>query len=285
MPAKPPSLISVSVLFQQLNNPSLIILDASIAPVGKMATPRAAWPEVSIPNARRFDIEGDFSDQCSQLPHTLPAPAQLKHACQKLGINKDSFVVVYDSYGIFSSARAWYMLKAMGLKHVEVLNGGLPEWLNQGYETTNAVLNSNWPLGNFTPSFDSRFFCNADYVQDNLNNDDVKVLDARAFERFAGQTAEPREGVRSGHIPNALNLPYNHLIVNGHLKDLASLKNAFDEKSIVAEDTLIMSCGSGITACILALAAQIVGYENITVYDGSWSEWGSAHNRPIEISK
>lgn len=273
-------LISAKELNQLVGHDQLVILDASISPVGKVQKPQNKWPETAIANARFFDIESDFSDTNSQLPHTLPSVKKFQTSCQKLGINHDSLIVVYDNLGMFSSARAWYLLKSMGHQQVAVLNGGLPSWISVGL-ATHSVNDFHFEPGDFLANFDQKSFCNADYVQQSINRPEALIFDARATERFLGLVPEPRQGVRAGHIPHSQSLPYTQLLSNGMLKNKSDLQAIFDAFNNDQKCQWIVTCGSGITACILALAATIIGHDNICVYDGSWSDWGQDNQREV----
>lgn len=300
-------LISCTDLHAILGHKDLVVLDASISPVGNMKAPLWSWPEHSIVNARRFDLNQDFSDHECNLPHTMPSALNFERAAQALGINQQSQIVVYDDLGLFSAARAWYMFRAMGHKNVAVLDGGLPCWLALNKpsssvlnEVTNDYLNTsntdnqkcgkNNAKGNFVAQAQTNYFCDWREVEKQVHSREQLILDARARDRFSGLTGEPRVGVRSGHIPNSKNLPYSKLFYSasattasryGLLKSPDELTEIFKNIN-TSNKPMIMSCGSGVTACILALAAEICDLKQVRVYDGSWSEWGSLANTDVE---
>jgi len=272
-------LISTDSLLKIINQPDLIILDASIPPVGGQDPAIYSWPLHSIKNAKRFDLKGDFSDLNSSLTHTLPKEEQFQYAARKLGINRESQIIIYDDLGIYSSARAWWMFKAMGHKNVAVLDGGLPKWMSEGKETSTTE-EAKIAEGNFNAKYQQGYFCDSDYVLKSIDSLEIRIIDARGEKRFLGTIPEPRAGVRSGHIPHSRNLPYSKLILNGTLRSPEKLKSIFSQ-CITNEKAIIFSCGSGITACILALAADVIGLPSLCVYDGSWADWGADHKLPI----
>ena len=266
---------------------NLAILDASIPPVGNMMTPKHSWPEFRIPHTRRFDLNQDFSDLKSNLPHTMPSVGHFELAARAIGINQQSQIVVYDDLGLFSAARAWYMFRAMGHENIAVLDGGLPYWLTLNKPLADAAIDNvddkNPVSGDFVAQEQAGFFAHWREVQTHTCSQEALIIDARANRRFIGADAEPRAGVRSGHMPNAKNLPYTDLFNQGLFKPVNELVQTFANIN-PKQQAMIMSCGSGVTACVLALAANISGHTDVRVYDGSWSEWGSLPNTVVETS-
>jgi thiosulfate/3-mercaptopyruvate sulfurtransferase len=263
-------IVTAQWLNQHLNDDNLIILDAS---------QKHNEDSVYIKNTRIFDIKNVFSDTKSPYPNTFPDANQFENECRNLGVNNDSIIVVYDNVNIFSSPRVWWLFNTMGFKNIAVLDGGLPEWIAQDFDTV-AQPSNNFSKGNFTAKLNAK---NIKYKEELLQNIDTKkaiVLDARAKGRFDGTTPEPREGLSSGHIPNAINLPYKELLENGKFKSKAALKTIFDNLNL-GNSPIIYSCGSGITACILHLAHSLVSNNDKAIYDGSWTEWCQQPNYPI----
>lgn len=262
--------VSVEWLFNNLNADNLVILDGSIK---KVVNPSLDVSEVQIPNARFFDLKDAFSDSSAPFPTTFPSEAQFTKEAQKLGINNDSAIVVYDDKGIYSSARVWWLFKAMGHNNVAVLDGGLPEWIKSGY-STEIKIEKPIEKGNFVAKHQPDLMVFFDDVKEASEKKSHLIMDARSEARFKSLEAEPRAGLRMGTIPNSVNLPYEDLLEENKLIPQHDIEFKF-RKLAKKEDALIFSCGSGITACVLALGATISGYENISVYDGSWTEWGS----------
>jgi len=270
-------IVSVDWLHKNINHPNLIVIDATMTKVSGCEDSTTLENKV-IQNARFLDIKNVFSDVDARFPNTLLSPKKFKEKAQDLGINNDSLVVVYDNYGYYSCARVWWMLKSMGFNNCVILDGGLPEWIAAKYPTQK-VHSTNFKKGNFNANYSEGFIHKHAKVLDSINDESVLILDARAQNRFLGTEPEPRAGLRSGHIPNSKSMPYSSLLNGTKLKSTEELKVIFSEYQ---SKEIIFSCGSGVTACILALAAEIAGVKNASVYDGSWTEWGSLSELPIE---
>ncbi|NJB69693.1 thiosulfate/3-mercaptopyruvate sulfurtransferase [Saonia flava] len=263
-------LVSVEWLQENLNNPKLIILDATVK--NTIANIDTVYPGIQIKNARFFDIKNSFSDKESALPTTMLSPETFTQECRKLGIKKDSIVIIYDGLGIYSSPRAWWMFKIMGFQNVAVLDGGLPVWIEKGYETEAKEIKF-YNLGDFTADYQKDLVVTNEDLIKNIESKEATVLDARSKARFYGEVAEPREGYKSGHIPNSINLPYSKLLKDGKFLPKTELKKVI-EKLNLNDSPQIFTCGSGMTACIILLGCQLVNANNKALYDGSWAEWG-----------
>ncbi|WP_431157793.1 sulfurtransferase [Winogradskyella poriferorum] len=265
-----PELVTVDWLLEHLNHDNLIVLDATISKI-------INEDSESISGARFFDIKGQFSDLNATFPSTLPKATQFEEQAQLLGINQSSFIVVYDEKGIYSSARAWWLLKAFGHKHVAVLDGGLPEWLERNYPVS-ILDQSSVKRGNFKAYYRPNCIVDFSGIQECISKPEVVILDARSKDRFLSLVDEPRKGLRRGHIPGSRSLPYTELLHDNKLKPVNELSTFFNTL-VKAEKRLVFSCGSGITACILALGAKLCDYDDIAVYDGSWTEYGTLINK------
>lgn len=272
LPSSP--VVTAEWLLQHLQHPNLLVLDASLKHT-QNATASLVQKTVQIPGACYFDIDKVFSDKQSSLPHMLPTAKDFTRECRVLGICKDSVVVVYDNRGIYSSPRAWWMFKAMGHEQVYVLDGGLPAWMAAGYSCEPASETTVVAKGDFEAKYNPNLVADKTHVLSALKNDGYCVIDARPAERFQGKMPEPRRGLRLGHMPNALNIPFEMVLNKGQMRPKAELEEVFEKLSLTNKE-LIFSCGSGVTACITALGATIAGYSDFAIYDGSWSEWGAA---------
>ncbi|WP_447530275.1 sulfurtransferase [Vreelandella sp. TE19] len=246
------------------------VLDASL-PNSPIAA-YVAQDDRKIPGSIEFDIEQVFSDPNGAFPHTLPALESLQEACRRLGLAPEDDIVIYDNRGVYSSPRAYWLLTQAGFTNVSLLDGGLTEWLaqslpvQQGYTTPKPlaappVLKANSSV------------MSVDDVRDNIAKPRFKLVDARSGERFSGAAAEPRPELPSGHIAGSHNLPFTEVLEKGHFKSPEEISRLMLGQALYPSDHLTFSCGSGITACILWVAAELAGYEHLSLFDGSWTAW------------
>ncbi|MGF1723675.1 sulfurtransferase [Photobacterium nomapromontoriensis] len=275
----PSSLVSVSWLAEHFDAPQLIVLDASWFMPGTECNAFTEWQHKRIPGARFFDFDQKIAAPNSPFPHMLPSTALFEIEVGKLGISNNHVIVIYDTQGIFSAPRVWWMFRAMGHKAVAVLDGGLPAWEAAAFEVVQDEPEDVEPTP-YVAQLDAGWVIDAETLHQRLNAEDVQVFDARPAARFYGTQPEPRDGIRSGHMPNAKSLPFSQLLDNGHYLPVSQLQKRFDALSY-PDQQHIFSCGSGVTACILALAAELAGRQKLTVYDGSWTEWGSTIKYPV----
>jgi len=238
------------------------------------------WRQKHIRGARFFDFDGKISDPDSELPHMMPSEAIFTREMQALGINRDSVVVVYDTMGMFSSPRGWWMLRAMGCENSALLDGGLVAWDEAGYPVESLPQEPACPPGNFVAKLRPGYIADAQDVLAALEDERVSVIDARPEPRFSGAAQEPRPGLRRGHMPGALNLPFPDVFEHGLLKPKTELREMIAPLLRDSERS-IHSCGSGVTACITAFVAHYLGYGGLAVYDGSWCEWGQPGDLPV----
>ena len=280
---KLPNIVSTEWLAQNLRAPETRILDASWYMPAENRNPYAEFKSRHIPGAQYFDID-DISDDHSGLPHMAPDLEKFVSRTRKLGIADGTNVVIYDGAGIFSAPRVWWLFKLFNMPNVAVLDGGLPKWVAEGRETASTV---RAPKDrHLTLSRKENWSKTVSEVAQASKLKSATILDARAPERFQGSVAEPRAGLRSGHIPNAKNLFFKELLnSNGTYKSVDELTAIFMTKGIGKEDPIITSCGSGVTASVISLALELAGYTNHALYDGSWTEWGSNSLLSIETGE
>jgi thiosulfate/3-mercaptopyruvate sulfurtransferase len=277
----PGALVSTDWLAQHLEAPDVHIVDASWYLPAMQRDPKAEYAEAHIPGAVFFDID-DISDTDSPLPHMLPSPEKFSSKVRKLGLGDGVRIVVYDGGGIFSAPRVWWMFRYFGHDDVAVLDGGLPKWLAEGrpVEALPPVLRER----HFTARVNTLMVRDVDQMRDISATGRRQILDARGPGRFAGTDPEPRAGLRSGHIPGSLSTPFQILIdpEDGTMLPADGLRRAFEDAGVDLSKPVVTTCGSGVSACTLALGLDLLGIPDVAVYDGSWSEWGGRDDTPIE---
>jgi thiosulfate/3-mercaptopyruvate sulfurtransferase len=276
----PDPLIPTEELADILGRCDLHIVDASWHLGGRDA--RQEYHEGHIPGAVFFDID-EIADRSSDLPHMLPEPADFAAAVGALGIGDADQIVIYDSLGMFSAARVWWTFRIMGARNVRVLDGGLPKWQREGRPVTD-VEPPTQPA-HFQPAFQAHLVKSLAQVREQLERGSAQLVDARPAARFRGEAPEPRQGLRSGHMPGALNLPLAELVRDdGTFRSADELARLLARVGIDRTAPVTATCGSGITAAGIALALARLGREDIAIYDGAWAEWGRQDNMPVATS-
>jgi len=274
-------LVSTDWLAANLGAPDLMVFDATKYLPNENRDGRAEFLTAHIPGARYFDID-EFADQDSDLPHMIPTVGRFEKLTSRMGIANSTRVVFYDQKGIASSARGWWLMGLFGHDNAAVLDGGLPKWRNEG-----RAVEAGAPLAaataHFTAAFRPQRLRGVGDVIGNLSTQAELVLDARAAGRFSGAQKEIRPGVRSGHMPGSANLPYNELLsAEGTFLPPDALRARFAAAGVDGSKPVVTTCGSGVTACILSMGMQLAGLPPAAVYDGSWTEWGSRSDTPVE---
>jgi thiosulfate/3-mercaptopyruvate sulfurtransferase len=272
-------LVSTDWLADHLRDRNLTVVDGSYFLPMQQRDAHAEYRGGHIPGAVFFDIEA-VSDHSTELPHMLPGPTQFGEVVGSLGIGDGDTVVVYDSVGLYSAARVWWTFRLFGAKKVYILDGGLPKWKSEGrpLETGDAERAAR----KFTAEMNVGAVALLDDMRMAQTDDSIQIVDARSPERFAGTAPEPRPDLRSGHMPRSFNVPFGRLIENGHLAPRARIEAAFTEAGVDLDKPIITSCGSGVTAAILTFALESIGKEPKGLYDGSWAEWASRPDLPVE---
>ncbi len=267
-------LVETSWLAERMDAPDIIILDGSLHLPTTKRNAYAEYKAEHIPGAMFFDIE-DIADEKSSLPHMLPSAAKFASRMRKMGIGDGMRIIAYDSEGLYSAARVWWMFRAMGHRDVAVLDGGLKKWKAEGRPVTDDVTQLRTPR-HFTARLHGELVRDKDDVMALLaSKTTTQIVDARAPARFKGEAAEPRAGLRAGHIPGAKNVHYATLLnADGSMKSEADLAALFKAAGVDVAKPVVASCGSGVTAGVVALALAKLGQTNAAVYDGSWTEWG-----------
>lgn len=276
----PTILVSTDWLAENLSNPNLRILDGSWHLPTENRDALAEFYADHIQGAQFFDID-EISDTVSHLPHMVPPKAQFEQQVADLGISNDNQIVVYDSYGLFSAARVWWLFRFFGMTNIAVLNGGLPKWKAEGRPTCGDHIKPS--SGTVSAIEQTHLAHPAPDVLAASASGSAQIIDARPPARFKGEAPEPRAGLRSGRIPNSKNVFFKSLLNNdGTLKSDANLVTVFEAEGVDLNNPIITSCGSGVTASVLSLALHKLGHTNNALYDGSWSEWGALEDYPVE---
>lgn len=275
---KSPFVVSADWLQDRLNDASIRILDASWYLPAQGRDPRAEYSAAHIPGAVFYDQDA-IADLSSGLPHTIPSPKAFAATIGDLGVSETDMIVVYDGPGMMTAPRVWWLLRTMGAKSVFVLDGGMDGWKAEG-----RPVNAEIPTprrARFEPRFEPKAVTSFERMSEIVASGARQIADARANARFTGEQAEPRAGMRSGHMPGARSLPFNLLSSDGKLKSLPELRDIIQAAGIDLDKPVVTSCGSGITAAVITLALQSIGHTDNSLYDGSWAEWGGRPDTAI----
>ena len=275
-----PPLVSCDWLAERLDWPEIVVLDASFFLPNQQRNPVEEYRQAHVPGARFFDMD-EVADKATHLPHMLPNPQQFADAVGVLGVGNDTHIVVYDSNFFMASARLWWTFRVFGHDRISVLDGGLARWKAEGRPLT--VKLATVTPRRFDANFRPQLVRDLEQIKALLKEAGAQILDARSPGRFAGIEPEPRAGLRSGHIPGSFNLFFKNLIdeTTYRLKSPGELEGLYRAAGIDARRPVVTTCGTGVTASILALGLYCIANENAAVYDGSWTEWGGRGDTPV----
>jgi len=272
-------LVSTQWLQDHLQAPDIVVVDGSYYLSTMNRNAREEYAAAHIPGAVFLDIDS-VKDRTSNLPHMMPPPEVFSSAMRELGIGDGQTIVVYDGLGLFSAPRVWWMFRTFGVRDVYILDGGMPKWKAEGRPIDFGEVRRT--PRHFTSRFDRGAVADVNDVKKALATPDMQVVDARSAERFAGTAPEPRPGLPSGHMPGALNLPWDRLLQDGRLLPRDKVAKVFADAGIDVSRPIVTTCGSGVSAAILWFALDAIGKEPKALYDGSWTEWASRGDLPIE---
>jgi len=273
-----PLFVTTDWLADHLHDANLSIIDASWYLPTMNRDGKAEYALGHIPGAVHFDIDA-VADRSNPLPHMLPSPAFFAETVGAMGISDKDHIVVYDGAGLFAAARVWWTFRSMGATHVSILEGGAPKWRAEGRAWTDAPTAK--PKKTFHPAFKPEGVADLARVKQALESHAAQLVDARPADRFRGEAPEPRPGLASGHMPGSFNVQFGDVVSNGKLKPATELREAFAKAGVDISQPIITSCGSGVSAAILALALESVGHPAQALYDGSWAEWGGRADCPV----
>jgi thiosulfate/3-mercaptopyruvate sulfurtransferase len=274
-----PALVTTQWLQDHLDAPDIVVVDGSYYLPTMKRNAREEYLAGHIPGAVYFDIDA-ISDHASDLPHMLPSPEAFSSAMRGLGIGDGTTIVVYDGAGLFSAPRVWWTFRTFGVRDVYILDGGMPKWKTEGRPLDFGEVRRT--PRHFTARFNRGAVADVEDVKKALADPTIQVVDARSAARFAGTAPEPRAGLKSGHMPGALNLPWDLIVEDGRLVSPDRIKKAFGDAGVEIAKPVVTTCGSGVSAAILWLALDAIGKEPKALYDGSWTEWASRGDLPIE---
>ncbi len=276
------NIISQRDALDLVDNPAITFIDASWYLPAHKRDAIAEYNASRIPGAIYFDID-KIADPDTDLPHMLPHPEVFAHVAGEIGISSERLNIVYDGPGLFSAPRVWWTLKIMGAKNVKILEGGFDAWRSAGLPTEQGPPKKHAATV-FTPNFQGSRVANIAAVEGNMSSKEAVVIDARPRDRFDGKGLEPRPGLRNGHIPGSKSAPATKFVKDGKLADLSTLERHFRDLDIDLDTPVITTCGSGVTAAILALALTETGRENYRLFDGSWAQWGMPNGPAVETN-